>query len=150
MTGRSRAGAARWALGLGLALALWTGAVEAGPLFAVGLDGVALGKGERIVGFEVTVTSGRIAALPSVPVGWAVSVDNYPTWRTRAEGAILIGVAALDPADFRDFLVVEAYAPPAGSGFAVDVVLVVTADFEHERRLRLPAAQVRLSPRPPG
>ena len=38
-----------------------------------------------------------------------MKVENYPSWRTQLAGSILIGVAALDPADLRDFAVVEAY-----------------------------------------
>lgn len=137
--GLRRAGtcAGRWALGvLSVTLALGPGAARASTLWLVAPERVELRPGERIIAFELTISSGRIAALPTVPTGWSVTVENYPTWRTHVAGSILIGVAALDPADLKDFAVVEAYDPETGR-FDVELVLIVTADFQRERRVHL-------------
>jgi hypothetical protein len=133
----SRGGGLRLTFGLvGFALALAATAASASTLWLVSAERAALRPGERIVGFELTVTSGRIAALPAIPVGWSVAVENHPTWRTQVTGAILIGAAALDPGDLRDFVVVEAYDSEGGR-FDVTLILTVTADFRDERRIHL-------------
>jgi len=127
---------------LGVTLALGAGAARANTLWLVSAERAELQPGERIVGFELTISSGRIAGLPTVPVGWSVTVENYPTWRTRMTGSILIGAAALDPADLRDFGV-EAYESETGR-FDVTLTLTVTADFHRERRIHLSRERLEL------
>jgi hypothetical protein len=127
-------------------LALGPGAARAGPLHLVSAEHAVLGPGERVVAFELTVRSGRIAALPAVPIGWNVSVENYPTWETRMTGSIVIGAAALSAAELTGFVVVEEYGTGAGT-FDVELVLTVTADFSRERTIRLPRNRLRLRPR---
>jgi hypothetical protein len=122
---------------VGVALACAAGAAPASTLWLVSAERAGLRPGERIVGFELTVTAGRIAALPTIPVGWSVAVENYPTWRTQVTGAILIGAAALDPGDLKDFVLVETYDSEGGR-FDVTLILRVTADFQRERRVHLP------------
>jgi hypothetical protein len=130
-------------LGLaGVALACAATAASASTLWLVSAERAVLQPGERIVGFELTVTSGRIASVPTVPVGWSVEVENYPTWRTQMTGTILIGAAALAPGNLRDFVVVEAH--DENGRFDVTLVLTVTADFQRERRLHLPRDLLRL------
>jgi hypothetical protein len=145
LTGAGRS--LRWTLGvLGITLALGTGAAPASTLWLVGTERIELGPGERIVGFELTVSSGRIAALPMVPPGWSVTVENYPTWRTQVAGSALIGAAALDAAGLRDLAVVEAYGPETGP-LGLELVLTVTADFHRQRRLHLPRERLGVRPR---
>ena len=95
----------------------------------------ATGK-ERVVGFEIHVTSGRIAELPKVPIGWDVSIDNNASWNTEIKASSTVGAAALDPRFFRDFLIVE----KSGSlsvPFDIRGEVVVTEDFTAERRIRV-------------
>jgi hypothetical protein len=145
--GSSRAGRnlLRLLVVIGLVLGLDAGAERANTLHLVSAEHAVLRPGERIVGLKLTVRSGRIAALPSLPVGWSVTVENYPPWQTRMTGSILIGAAALSPAELKNFVVVEEYG--AGTGpFDVELILTVTADFSRERRIRLPMDRLGLRP----
>jgi hypothetical protein len=131
---------------IGLMLGLGAGTARANTLWLVSAERAVLRSGERIVGFELTVSSGRIAALPTLPIGWSVTVDNYPSWQTHMTGSILIGAAALSPAELKDFVVVEAYGSGAGQ-FRVELTLTVTVDFSRERRIHLPKDRLDLHPR---
>jgi hypothetical protein len=145
-----RRGLAGWlalAAWLGLGPVLAPGAAHAGSFWLVSAAGVQLRPGERIVGFELTVRAGRVAALRTVPAGWSVTVDNEPAAHASASGGILIGAAALDPAELADFFVVESYGPPDAARVDVELVLEVTTDFARERRVVVPRDRLGLRPR---
>ena len=91
---------------------------------------------ERVVGFEIHVTSGRIAELPKVPIGWDVSIDNNASWNTEIKASSTVGAAALDPTFFRDFLVVEKNGS-LSVPFDIRGEVVVTQDFATERRIKI-------------
>jgi hypothetical protein len=63
----------------------------------VSIPNLQIGDKERVVGFEIHVGSGRIAALPDIPIGWNVSIDNDPSWNTKIEGSLKVGAAAVPP-----------------------------------------------------
>lgn len=81
------------------------------PSFAqklsVTIPSLSLADKEQIVGFEIHVQSGMIAQLPNAPRGWAVSIDNDPSWKTRVSVSLIVGAAALNTDFFRDFLRIE-------------------------------------------
>jgi hypothetical protein len=93
---------------------------------------------ELIVGFELHITSGRVAQIPDVPIGWNVSVDNDPSWNTAVTGSLIVGAAALGPRFFRGFLVIEKNES-LGIPFDVQGEIVVTTDFTTERRIKITA-----------
>jgi hypothetical protein len=95
----------------------------------------ATGK-ERVVGFEIHITSGRIAQLPKVPIGWDVSIDNNASWTTEIKASSTVGAAALDPTFFRDFLLVEKNRS-LSVPFDIRGEVVVTEDFAAERRIKI-------------
>lgn len=105
-------------------------------VMSISIPSLAISKEERVVGFEVHITSGRIAELPNVPIGWSISVDNSPSWNTVIKGSTLVGAAALDPDFFTDFLVVEKNES-LGLAFDVRGEVVVTRDFIKERRINV-------------
>jgi hypothetical protein len=100
---------------LSLAIALIAGTL--GPLdvshaargqaLAVSIPALHATSKERVVEFEIHITSGRIAELPKVPSGWDASIDNNASWNTEIEASSTVGAVALDPPYFRDFLTVE-------------------------------------------
>lgn len=107
-----------------------------GETWIVSTRSLTLGKRERVVGFEVSVVSGGVVALPSVPMGWNITIDNDPSWRTSIRGSAVVGAAAIDPNFFRDFIVIKKH-DLQGVKFDIEVEVVVTEDFESERRIRL-------------
>jgi len=91
---------------------------------------------ERVVGFEIHVVSGRIAALPNIPMGWNVSIDNNPSWTTGIAASVKVAAAAVAPGFFREFLFIEKNesrdVPLQMSG-----EVVVTEDFATERHIQI-------------
>src|SRR5258707_13032021 len=74
---------------------------------SISIPNLQVSDKERVVGFAIHITSGRIAALPNIPIGWDISVDNKKTWNTEIKASTTVGAAALAPAFFREFFVVE-------------------------------------------
>jgi hypothetical protein len=104
----------------------------------VSIPRIALSSNERIVGFAVHVQSGRIAQLPKLPIGWTISVDNDPSWRTSLEGPVTVGAASLGTGYFRSFLVIEADKNAiADMPLRLTGEVVVTSDFVAERHMTL-------------
>lgn len=91
---------------------------------------------ERVVGFEIHVASGRIAALPNIPIGWNMSVDNNPSWTTEIEASSKVGAAAVTSAFFREFLFIEK-DESLGAPLQISGEIVVTQDFATERRIQI-------------
>jgi hypothetical protein len=120
---------------------------HAGPaaaeMLSLSLAPPGLVKGERIVGFQVTVVGGRIASLPAIPAGWNITIKNDPSWRTTISGAIIIGAAALDTDSFHDFMVIEKYEAE-DIKFDLTAEIEATKDFETNRRMPLKAKDLHL------
>jgi hypothetical protein len=122
------------------ALVLLSGGLqlEAQTTMVVSVPTPQIQRKERIVGFEISVRSGRIAELPNVPIGWSISVDNDPSWNTAVKGSIAVGAAALSADFLRHFVVVETEKDaPSDMPFALEGEVVVTADFSTQRTIRL-------------
>ena len=92
-------------------------------------------QNERVVGFEMKIRAGGIVSIPSLPMGWNISVDNDASWNTKIVGAVTVGAAALNVSFFSDFIVVRQHEF-RGTKFDADMVIVVTEDFETNRRIR--------------
>ena len=103
---------------------------------AVSIPSLRTNGQERVIGFEIHITSGRIAALPSAPIGWVISVDNDPSWNTVLKGSVVVGAAAVGRDFFKEFLVIEKNAS-LGLPFDVRGEIVVTEDFSKERRITI-------------
>jgi hypothetical protein len=101
----------RIAVRLGLAIAILAfmdfDAVAHAQTVSISMPSLHVSDGERVSGFEIYITSGRIAALPDVPIGWDVAVDNNPSWNAVLTASVKVGAAALSPGYFANFLVVE-------------------------------------------
>jgi hypothetical protein len=121
---------------LGLSPLLLHASHEARQTLCVSIPNLQLGNKERVVGFEIHVASGRIAALPNIPIGWNVFVDNSPSWATKIEASSKVGAAAVAPGFFREFLFIEK-DESLGVPFQISGEIVVTEDFATERRIRI-------------
>jgi len=105
-----------------------------GQVFSASIRGLQITKGERIVGFQIRLKSARFFSLPSVPLGWDISIDNDPSWHTEMKGTVEVGAGALDPDFLRDFVVVEKDTT-LGLPFEAEGEIDVTKDFEHVRKI---------------
>ena len=119
-----------------------TGGVSAGApsrpgrFVSISLPGLEIGAAERVVGFSFNVTSGRIAQLPDMPIGWNISVDNDPSWNTSVAASVHVAAAALDASFFKDFAVIEK-EDAADSPFELAGKVVVSTDFSHSRAIQV-------------
>ena len=89
---------------------------------------------EKVVGFDFHIESGRISAVPDIPIGWDVAVDNNPSWNTEIKGSSRIGAAALSTEFFEEFVAVEKDTS-LGTPFRMQGEIVVTEDFATERHI---------------
>lgn len=78
------------------AILILEGNALASEYYKLSLAGIKLGENERIAGFDITVRSGRIEALPSLPMGWHLIIDNDPSWTAKIQGTAIVGAAFLD------------------------------------------------------
>ena len=105
-------------------------------IWSISIKNIQLDRDERIVGFELKVTSGGICSLKSIPMGWNIQIDNDASWNTNMKGEIEVGSAALNQDFFKDFAVIKK-APQEDPPFDVEMVLITTRDFEKEKRYSL-------------
>jgi hypothetical protein len=111
----------------------------------VSIPNLQVGNKERVVGFEIHIASGRIAALPDIPIGWNVSIDNDPSWNTKIEGSLKVGAAAVAPGFFREFLFIEK-DESLDVPFQISGEIVVTEDFATERRIQIGMKDLSIKP----
>lgn len=107
-----------------------------GQFVLVSLSGLHIGAGERVVGFDFEVTSGRIAQITDMPIGWNISVDNDASWNTRIHASVLVAAAALDGSYFQDFAVIEKESN-GENPFEIKGKIVVSADFSKVREIQV-------------
>lgn len=96
------------------------------PLY-ISIKVPALRADERITSFRIDLRGARIKALPDVPAGWLVNVDNDPSWETSVSGVVIVGAAALGADGFHDILAIEKYprADPSVA-FSISGQLVIS------------------------
>jgi hypothetical protein len=102
----------------------------------VSLPALPIGAGERVVGFDFEVTSGRIAKITDMPIGWNISVGNDASWNTKLHASVLVAAAALDGSYFKDFGVIENEGN-AESPFENKGKIVVSTDFSKVREIQV-------------
>jgi hypothetical protein len=107
-----------------------------GHFVLVSLSALHITEAERVVGFDFGVTSGRIAKITDVPIGWNVSVDNDPSWNTKIHASVIVAAAALDGSYFRDFAVIEKEGN-IDAPFEIKGKIVVSTDFSKVREIQV-------------
>ncbi|MGC1106806.1 MAG: hypothetical protein WA876_09730, partial [Candidatus Acidiferrales bacterium] len=132
-------------IALAVAVGATRGAPPAAKKVSLSIAGLSIASGERVVGFEFHIRSGRITQVRDAPIGWNISVDNDPSWNTRVNGSAIVAAAALDASFFRNFLVV-AKKESLGNSFEIHGDIVVTRDFVKERRIPVTMRELTLTP----
>jgi hypothetical protein len=116
-----------------------------GAILSVSIPALHIAAGERVVGFDFQVESGRIVQVPDMPIGWNISVDNDPSWNTKINAAIIVAAAAVDALFFKHFLVIEKEAAP-NSPFDMKGEVIVSKDFSATRRISVGMSDLTLAP----
>ncbi|MFZ0701384.1 MAG: hypothetical protein WAN10_12990 [Candidatus Acidiferrales bacterium] len=134
---------------LAIALAAAAGATRGAPPVAkqvsLSISRLSIAPGERVVGFEFHITSGRVAQIPDTPIGWNITIDNDPSWNGKVSGSVVVASAAVDASFFRGFLIVEKNES-LGNPFAIRGDVIVTRDFVKERRILVTMRELTLAP----
>lgn len=118
---------------------------KAAKLELISVERLHIAEGERIVGFEFKITSGRVAKVLNAPIGWDISVENDPSWNTRIRGSILVAAAAVNASLLHDFAVIE-QNENLGNAFQVRGEVIVSRDFLKERKIPITMSDVVLTP----
>ena len=105
-------------------------------LVSVSLPTLHVAAEERVVGFHFEVTSGRIAQIPDMPIGWNISVDNDPSWNTKIDASVIVAAAALDASFFKNFVVIEK-DDSSESPFEIKGEFLVSSDFSNVRKIQV-------------
>lgn len=117
-------------------IALWAVGQQASAntaRFKIALSDEPYLREERIVGFELKIVEGGFAAMPSIPIGWSIKVDNSASWECSASGLVAVGAAAMSKDELEQiFLIV--LAPQASGSPKVTVAVHTTKDFEGSTR----------------
>jgi hypothetical protein len=132
------------ALGILLGGSIVQPAPKVAMLETASIEALHITPGERVVGFDLMITSGRVAKVLKAPIGWSISVDNDPSWNTRIRGSILVAAAAVNASFFRDFVVIE-QNEGLGEPFQVQGEVIVSRDFVKERRIPITMRDVVLT-----
>jgi hypothetical protein len=103
---------------------------------SVSLPALRIAAGERVVGFEFEVTSGRIAQITDIPIGWNISVDNDASWDTKIHASVLVAAAALDGSCFKEFAVIEKEGNTERP-FEIKGKIDVSTDFSKVREIQV-------------
>jgi hypothetical protein len=85
-------------------------AQERFPKYRLSVPDFKIGANERVDGFTITVKYGDIIAVPRIPTGWSMHIDNSPAWKTVVSASISLGVAALTHKEtdfFNNFLIIQ-------------------------------------------
>lgn len=119
--------------------------------FDVSIAAPAVKTDERITAFRIDFRGARIMAMPNVPQGWTLAIDNEGAWRGHVSGHAIVGAAALAPAELGRLLRIRKYAEPRDIAFALRGELTLrdaAGARPHARRLRLDEYAFRLEAAP--
>jgi hypothetical protein len=114
-------------------------------ILIISVRSLPIAERERIVGFQINISAGRIVSLPAIPLGWSITIDNDPSWNTKFIGSLTVGSAALGIESLKDFIVIEKHEF-MGLSFGIEAEIIVTQNFEKERRIRLKTEDFILKP----
>lgn len=119
-------------------IVLHTNVIATSPkeVLNISIGSLSLAEREKIVGFQFNITAGRIVSLPVVPLGWNITIDNDPSWKTKLIGSSIVGSAALGIESLQDLIVIEKYEF-MGLSFGIEAEIIVTQDFEKDRHIHL-------------
>ena len=91
-----------------LILAAWTANAEDQQEFRLSIATIAADLSDRVAEFQLHIKGALVVSFPHVPVGWAITIDNDPSWNAEVSGVAIVGAAYLAPGELRsDFLAVR-------------------------------------------
>ena len=109
---------------------------------------VPLEQEERIIGFEITITSGSVRSINNIPGGWSVRLDNELSWKPVLSGKIHHGVEALtESRELHSLAVID--TDPSGEAvppFHVEAKLFTTVNFRSTITRSFPMSDLLLNP----
>lgn len=97
--------------------------------YKLSLPDLDIQETERIDSFTIVISYGDVIALPRIPIGWSINIDNAPLWKTTVNGSISVGAAALTRQEvdyFREFMVIQRN----NKELPVRIEAIVTSFFE--------------------
>lgn len=100
---------------------------------------IEINKGERIVGFDLSVTTGQVTAISKIPKDWTLNDSAEQSSETTISGGCVHGAGALyDSTDLPQVTVVVDKPFDPSLKFSAKAKITVTADFENTREIELP------------
>lgn len=133
--------ALRW-IALSCVLLLISGNCLAAEYYKLSLAGIRLENNERIAGFEITVSAGRIYSVPKAPAGWELAIDNDPSWTTSIRGSGIVASAFLGSNDknlLENLLTIEKAPEEITKEITFDLnatIQIVNSETEEERTVK--------------
>ena len=97
--------------------------------YKLSLPDLDIQETERIDSFTIVISYGDVIALPRIPIGWSIHIDNAPLWKTTVNGSISVGAAALTRKEvdyFKEFMVIQRN----NKELPVRIEAIVTSFFE--------------------
>jgi hypothetical protein len=88
--------------------------------------------------------------LRSIPIGWAIKVDNDASWTTTVSGTLEVGAAALDPEALKAFVAVAETEPDSKQPIKLsgEIIAADLATGSAERRIPLKSDQFKIDKGP--
>ncbi|MDR6643549.1 hypothetical protein J2X57_002770 [Luteibacter sp. 1214] len=105
--------------------------------YVLSLKGVDVRPGERIVGLEMHGKHLTLASVVHVPNGWSFKVDTDPAGNMDLSGAVIVGAAALSPADVEQAWLFRDAAGAVNEPAALTGTITVTKTFDDSREIPL-------------
>jgi len=114
-------------------------ALEPGDEITLSFLDAKLQNNERIVGFEINVTTGNIVAVGSIPEDWSLDLQPEISSKTKVSGSSRHGAGALFTTSELPTLTIRVKKPVGGSApkFSVKATILVTAEFEKTHTIEL-------------
>lgn len=121
-------------------------AFSPGDEVIVSFPSVKLQQSERIVGFEINVTTGHIIQVDRIPQDWSLDVQAEVSSTSAISGSTRHGAGALFTASELPKVTIRIDKPfgETAPKFSAEAIIYVTADFEKTRTIRLKEADLVL------
>jgi len=104
---------------------------------------ILLKKGERIVGFDLTVRSGQVIGINKIPKDWSIDLAGEQSSATKIAGGCRHGAGALHKStELPTFAVIVEKSLESSIKFLAKAKMRVTADFENTREIEIAAEKM--------
>ena len=100
-----------------------------GPTFNVSFPTFQIPSGERIVGFELSVTAADVVGVAHIPRGWSVKLDSDKPTR-KVSASIHRGNEAIQTVAELPTVAIVVNAATGGQSLELEGIVYTSADFE--------------------